>query len=615
MRKDIFKFLLVSALCLAGGVYGQEDWRNIRSGVTIFEHGYCDQPYTLVLEDGRWFCTFTTGEGHEGDSRQFIAATTSRDQGRTWSEIVKIEEPGLEASWAMPFLTPYGRIYVFYDYNGDGVGHGKPEYRLKDGSTRFKADMLGWYCFKYSDDGGRTWSKRYRLPVRVTEVDRRNTFEGKVQIMWGIGKPIVQDGSMYFAFTKIRDYELCNSEGWFFRSGNILTEKDAEKLNWEMLPEGDKGLRNPEQDRFSKSDPRGWGIQAEQNIVPLESGGLYCMYRTTAGYPCHAYSRDGARTWTLPEAATYTPGGRRFKHPRACPRIWKTKSGRYLFWFHNHGGKTFSERNPAWICGGIEKDGMIHWSQPEILLYDAERATRTSYPDLIEQDGEYWFTETQKTTARVHKADKALIEGLWEQGRRREVTQEGLMVSLNAAQLAKGHTAATPFFRRLSEGQGLSFDFWVRLDTLDAGQVIADTMTADGRGVTIRTTDRATLEIVLGDGNMVNLWDCDRGLLKAGQRHHAAIIVDGQANIITFVMDGVLCDGGGQRQYGWGRISPDMGYVRGTEKLKAGYGLKGELSAFRMYGRYLTTSEAVSHYHAGVEDPAKHEGGMNHGGE
>ncbi len=39
-----------------------------------------------------------------------------------------------------------------------------------------------------------------------------------------------------------------------------------------------------------------------------------------------------------------------------------------------------------------------------------------SYPDLIEQDGRYWITETQKTVARVHSVDPELLEGLWKQG-------------------------------------------------------------------------------------------------------------------------------------------------------------------------------------------------------
>ncbi len=91
--------------------------------------------------------------------------------------------------------------------------------------------------------------------------------------------------------------------------------------------------------------------------------------------------------------------GIKLKNPRACPRIWKCKNGRYLFWYHNHGGWNFQGRNPAWISGGIEKNGKVIWSQPEIVLYDVNPGTRMSYPDLIEQDGRYWITETNKEKA------------------------------------------------------------------------------------------------------------------------------------------------------------------------------------------------------------------------
>jgi hypothetical protein len=49
------------------------------------------------------------------------------------------------------------------------------------------------------------------------------------------------------------------------------------------------------------------------------------------------------------------------------------------------------------------------------------------------------------------------------------------------------------------------------------------------------------------------------------QGHHAAVItVDGGPKIITFVVDGTLCDGGEQRQFGWGRFSPDLRTPKGA---------------------------------------------------
>jgi hypothetical protein len=319
--KSTFLSLLVifCVLTTASAVPDAEkvDRRNIRNGSAIHEHGYCDMPYAVVTKDGNWLCVFTTGAGREGQRTQYIAATISADKGETWSAPIALEPPaGPEASWAMPLVTPGGRVYAFYNYNGDNIQ------TLK--GKKIRSDTLGWYCYKYSDDNGKSWSQRYRLGVRVTACDRTNDFEGKVQLMWGIGEPVVHGRTVYFAFTKLGKYMLGNGEGWFFRSDNVLSEPDVTRINWEMLPAGEHGLRSEE---FGS-------VQEEHNLVPLSNGDLYCVYRTTTGHPCHTYSRDGGRTWTKPRHATYSPEGRKIKNPRACPRLWKTGNGKYLFWFH-----------------------------------------------------------------------------------------------------------------------------------------------------------------------------------------------------------------------------------------------------------------------------------------
>jgi len=568
--------------------YTQEkaDWRNICNGDVIYQHGYCDQPYVVITKDGNWLCTFTTGAGHEGNQGQYIVAAISKDQGRTWSDPIAIESPtGPEASWAMPLITPSGRVYVFYDYNGDNI-------RTLKG-RKIRADMLGWYCYKYSDDHGRTWSKRYRLPVRLTACDQNNDWQGKVQIMWGIGKPITFKNKMYFGFTKLGKYMLSNGEGWFFHSDNILIEPEASKIKWQMLPDGDCGLRAP---AFGS-------VQEEHNLVPLSTGDLYCMYRTTIGHPCHSYSRDGGHTWTQPVYATYTPEGRKFKHPRACPRLWKAKNGKYLFWFHNHGGKSFSDRNPAWLCGGIEIDGEIHWSQPEILLYDPNPKIRMSYPDLIEQDGRYWVTETQKTVARVHEIDPTLLEGLWIQGQTKEVTRSGLVLALNEKEL-QTEKAKMPRLANLQNGGGFTIDLLLEFFAWEPNQVLLDSRDNQGKGIWLRTTETRSIQCGFSDGKNIARWDCDPGLLHDNTQHHIVVIVDGNSKIISYVVDGLLCDGGTSRQYGWGRFSDILGDINGSKVLFINSDFHGKWKQLKIYNRYLRTSEAVTNWRA-VESHVK----------
>ncbi|HOX39268.1 MAG TPA: exo-alpha-sialidase [Candidatus Brocadiia bacterium] len=563
---------------------GRQDQRNIRAGMEIPNEGYCDQPYIVRTRDGAWLCALTTGKGLEGQTGQHVVATISPDKGKTWSDLIDIEPAsGPEASWVVPLVTPSGRIYAFYSYNGDNV-------RTLNGK-KIRADMMGWHCFKYSDDNGRTWSpERYRLPMRVTNCDRGNDWRGEVQIFWGIDKPKVFGDAVFLSFTKLGRYILDQGEGWLFMSDNILSESDPAAIRWEMLPVGEKGLRA---DVFGS-------VQEEHNTVPLNDGkSLYCVYRTTTGHPCHSYSRDRGRTWTTPEHMTYAPGGRRIKNPRACPKLWKTSDGRYLFWFHNHSGKDFKDRNPAWITGGIEKDGMIRWSQPEILLYDPEPATRMSYPDLVEEDGRFWVTETNKDTARVHEIEPELLRGLWSQDGSVPATRDGLLIDVGADEISK--SASFPLKLDAGKGGGVSIDLWITTESAEGVRTILDSRDNAGRGMLLETSEGGAVRLVLNDGANSAEWTSDAGLLAPGKTHNVVAIVDNGPRIIAFVVDGVLCDGGEARQFGWGRYGGRIGDVSGSGNLKIGSpGLKDGITRVRVFTRAVRISEAVAGFNRGL---------------
>jgi len=584
----------IESLCPGMQPLSARDPRDVRTGYRIPDEGYCDQPYVVITHDGNWLCLLTTAGGHEGAANSHVVSTISEDQGRTWSKLVELEPTdGPPAVYSLPVVARSGRVYAFYDYNGDNF------------QCPGRSDCVGWFVYKYSDDHGRTWSKeRYRLPMRMTAVDRTNTFDGKVQIFWGIGKPITLGDTMMFAFSKCGKYLIDRSEGWFYRSDNILTETDVTEIEWQLLPDGDVGLKNP-----AYGD-----VQAEQNIVPMNDGSIYCMYRTAGDHPCHAYSRDGGHTWTMPQYATYTPDGRRFKNSRACPKVWKAKNGKYLFWFHHHGAhkNAYRGRNPAWLSGGIERDGFIHWSQPEIVLFDLApencvfdpetgmpgEGGGMSYPDLIEQDGRYWITETQKTVARVHPIDETLLEGLWNQGEVKTVTRKGLVLDLEPEKIPEGQ-AGMPKLPGLAGG-GFALDFWIELNDLSPGQIIADCRDESGQGFVVETGEHGTIRIEMSDDENVGFWACDRGIIEPGVRHHVAIIVDGGPNVISFVVDGILCDGGTHSIYGWGRFTPELNDINGSGQLRLAPALDGRLERLRIYDRYLRTSEAIASFHSGT---------------
>jgi len=578
------------------------DPRNIKNGFTIIENGYCDQPYVEITKDGNWVCVVTTGKGSEGEKGQHVVAVISSDKGRTWSQPFDIEPTtGPEASWVMAFVVPSGRVYAFYTYNSENI---RKVPNCNSPLAAIRVDTLGEYAFKYSDDNGRTWSsERYAIPMRKIRIDEDNNFDGKTLMFWGVGRPIRHKDSMIFGFTKVGKQgspgTFVITRGVFMHSANIMHERDPRKIAWEMLPDGDEGLRAPK-----------GPIASEINLVPMNNGSLYCTYRTIDGYNCHAYSQDGGHTWTPPAYATYTPNGRRIKHPRAANFVHKFSNGKYLLWCHNHGGEAVWEgpwdpykgRNPGWVCAGTEKDGRMYWSQPEILLYDDDPSHGISYPDFVEDNGRYFITETQKNTARVHEIDGSLLEGAWNQFTNKEVAKEGLALTAVGKDVAPASFIDMPRLDPLSKGTGFTIDFWVKFRELSPGQLLFDTRDL-GKGISLTTTYRSTLQLTLNDGENEFTWDSDPGTtpgtLKVGAWQHVAVTVDSGPRIVSFIVDGEFNDGGAIRDYGWARFPAKLDDINGASLAKVVPLLYGEMRLLRIYNRPLRTSEVVGNFHAG----------------
>lgn len=596
---------------LPGGI---PDPRHLNNGWQIPSEGYCDQPYVVQTDDGAWLCIMTTGAGHEGATGQHVVSTRSTDRGRTWSELVDVEPAdGPEASYAVLLKVPSGRVYAFYNHNTDNVRRVKADNPPFGDGYCTRVDSLGHYVFKYSDDHGRSWSEqRFDVPVREMDIDRQNADGGRLRYFWNVGKPFVAHGAAFVSLHKVGGFGdgfFTSNEGVLIRSENILTEVDPAKITWETLPEGERGLRAP---------AGGDTVASEHSYSVLSDGSFYCVYRTIDGHPACAYSRDGGRTWSDPEYKKF-PDGRLFKHPRAANFAWRCANGRYLYWFHNHGGRfirehpaqrshAYEDRNPVWLCGGVETDSpegrVIQWSEPEIVLYDDDPYIRMSYPDLVEEDGQYYLTETQKDVARVHRIDPSLLQGLWDQFERADLTREGQLLEVDEPGPAVVDMPALPPFVRRSGlspygtddlRTGFSLELWFQLDSSVAGRVLLDTRLENGQGFVLQHKGNGQLELVLDDGRTRASWDSDPHAVSVGKRHHAVVVVDGGPNVISFVVDGRLCDGGDFRQFGWGRFSPHLRHANGSPRLL----IDGAIDLLRVYGRALRTSEAISNFRSG----------------
>ena len=616
------------------------DPRHLLAGTAIPKPAgchYADQPYVVVNGDGSWTCVMTSGSGAEGAHGQHIVATISEDRGASWSPPVAVEPPdGPEASWAQPLYVPeLERIYVFYTYNK----HNKRVLKDQNGEACVtRVDSFGAYAYRYSDDRGRTWSaKRYEIPQRRFAIDRENVYGGEILFFWGVGHPFFHKGEAIVPFSKVGGFGpgfFVRNEGALLASPNLRTEPDPAKHEWHTRPEGEVGIRTP---------PGGGPIAGELNACPMNDGSLYATYRTIDGYAAHAYSRDNGRSWRH-DWMRYRPGGRAVKNPRSANFAWRLANGNYVYWFNNHGGEPlarwmhenpalgYAHRNPTFLLGGVERDGEIHWSEPEIALYHDQIGVRWSYPDLVEQENRVYLTETEKTQARVHEIDRSLLEAMWRQGHDRAAVRDGLLTERTGAGAmampelpplySKGGGTLDPDTGATLGGAvksteprgGLSLELTLRFDELAPWQLVFDSRDGEGRGMTVMLTDRGTLKLSMvgrnydepggkwSAGLCESSWDTDPGVIAAGATHHVVFVVDGGPKLITVVADGSFCDGGDVRQYGWGRFHPALKEANGAETAAIAPDMRGAVERVRLYGRALRTSEAVANYHAAIDE-------------
>jgi hypothetical protein len=84
-----------------------------------------------------------------------------------------------------------------------------------------------------------------------------------------------------------------------------------------------------------------------------------------------------------------------------------------------------------------------------------------------------------------------------------------------------------------------------------------------GRGLTVQLAENGLLRLDLSDGDTTDACESDPGLLTPGQWHHVSIIVDGGPKIVTWVIDGVLCDAGT-------RVPPGRYLLRITARAEGG---------------------------------------------
>lgn len=575
----------------------RSDWRLLDNGSRIPAENYADQPYVVRTGDGAWLCCVTTGSGNEGAQGQHVCTCRSTDLGRTWSEPIFVEEPGdVENSYAVMLKAPSGRVFIFYNRNTDNVR----EVEKHDRSGAFtRVDCLGSFVFKYSDDCGRSWSQeRYEIPFRLFDCDRNNVYGGRIRFFWNVGRAFAFDGAAWVSLIRVGEmgegfYQ--RSEGSLLKSPDLFDVENPGEAHWITLPDGGTGLRTP---------PGGGPIAEEQCFVPLDDGSLYVTCRTIDGYPVEAYSRDGGRSW--PELRYMRrANGRAVKHPRAANFVWKCSEGRYLYWFHNHGGPfirrrpqaAYEDRNPSWLLAGIEMDSpegrVIRWGEPELLLYHDDPMVRFSYPDLIEQQGRYFVTETEKNLARVHEIPADFLETMWARVRGESVTPDaGILFEAPGGSRCGAPPELPEFYRRdytqPNHGGMLTSDgcaFEVELAGTVPGSLL-EGRDDDGRGIALELDPELRIILTLDNGNEECRMRSER-IPELASGDILTVNVDGGPGIVSFVRNGVFLDGGEELQFGWRRFNPRL--IRRFSP--APWQVGQQVRQLRVFDRALMTAE------------------------
>ncbi|MFI4911924.1 MAG: sialidase family protein [Sedimentisphaeraceae bacterium JB056] len=573
-----------------------DDWRLIENGSLIHAaQGYSDQPYFIRTDDGALLLVCTTGRLEEGEIGQHIISCRSTDNGQTWEKPVAIEpSDGPEASWAVLHKTPSSRVYAFYTYNADNVREIPADADIYPEGICRRVDTIGYFAYKYSDDNGKSWSKnRWIAPMRKFKLDRENPTGGKIFYFWNVGKPFTHNDNVYLPIIKVGTFGkgmFAHSEGALLCSNNLQYESDPEKLNFETLPEGDIGICAPEGE-----EP----VSEEHSFAVLSDGTIFCVFRTVSGYSACCYSSDAGRNWTKPDFMRY-PDGRKIKNPRAANFIWTLSGNRYLYWFHNNNGKTYNDRNPAWLLAAFETDTpqgkRLEFSQPEILLYthgDINR--RMSYPDLLElDDGSLLVSETEKLFARLHKIPRQFVEKICEQKQTLPLPSKDSLIfewyKSDDACYEMPLPLMPHFFDRWAKkaeeiNGGLTIT--VKINDCQNSQTLLDNRDNSGKGITLSITDDRKVKIELCDGRVASFWQSTSNL--SGKDDSISVVIDGGSGVISIIINCKFDDGGDLRQFGWGRLHNQLQDVNAA-KLR----IADQVDVCRIYNRHLLTAEAIA---------------------
>jgi hypothetical protein len=391
-----------------GPAFDQDGWKRDDLPPEIATLCKNESNCTVFLDDGAWLTTWSQGSyEHAPDERAVFAI--SRDMGRHWSAPATIitSTPEERRAYGAPFVTPdAGRLYFFYFAGRQDVPFHDPAYDA------------GQVCFVSSDDLGASWSAPHPIPLPDRDLDIfAGRFHGWInhppQVM-PTGEVILPVSAARTNGLRRRAWMLAPAEVRVIRCDNLLTERDPDRLQFTLLPDGPRGIRvdaaahrdNPALRRLTDAFDgtaldSGFNFQ-EMTVVALDDERWLGVGRTFLGAPGCTLSMDRGHSWTPVEPLCDRPGGTPLRHPMTmCPLARMTDGRLVLLYTDNDGSRRGARhvwdgdgrtRNPQYLAVGRACPDGLHFGPP-LLIADVDDSgpvnlkTGISMPQFFQRDG------------------------------------------------------------------------------------------------------------------------------------------------------------------------------------------------------------------------------------
>lgn len=336
--------VLTAVLTAASGAVGADQGA---APASVFEKGHLavgEQkkawlPNLAVLDDGAILCAYASASGRVLDR---IQAVRTDDAGKTWSQPVNVMEAPAGGYIADPNILVLGkRATVFATFVPD----------TKPALSRSET----WSSV--SEDGGRTWGPRVRIPLA-----RRYT-SGKVH-----GPVTLADGTIAMGYSwdvPAEKGKPAGEEHRMFARAGVLRSKDR-GATW--TPGGDIAINEP----MGADEPA---------LVVLRNGDLFAVVRTGGPRPYEVRSTDGGQSWSEPKPS-------RFVGHNSPSALLRLRDGAILrVWDH-------SDKNRFPLVAAVSVDECNTWTAPRTITEPAvdERGHRSfqtaAYPSIAQaRDG------------------------------------------------------------------------------------------------------------------------------------------------------------------------------------------------------------------------------------